>query len=79
MLINLKRAEVRNNEVSVVLFSLLFVPLKVNIPLLLTMLKRSEKFVVDPSKKKEIVCRLRARAKQSLVSNSLVLKGLVDS
>ena len=65
MLINLKTAELRNNEVSGVLFSLLFAPLKVNAPLL--PLKRSEKFVVDPSK---ILRPLCARAKQSFGSKS---------
>jgi len=76
MLINLKRAELRNNEVFLVLFSLLLAPLKVNYRFCL---KRNEKFVVDPSKRKEIACPLCARAKQSFVPKSLVFKGLVDS
>jgi len=71
MLINLKRAELRNNEVFVVLFSLLFAPLKVNLPLLP---EKQRKFYVDPSKRKEIVCPLHARAKQSFVPKPLVLK-----
>ena len=50
---------------------------EVNLPLLPE--KRREKFV-DPSKRKEIVCPLLiARAKQSLVSKSLVLQCLVGS
>ena len=78
VLITLQRPDHRNNEVFVVLFSLLFAPLKVNLPLLPE--KRSENFVIDPSKRKEIVCPLLvARAKQAFVSKSLDLQCLVDS
>ena len=76
MLINLRRAELRNNEVFVVLFSLLLEPLKVTS---LPLLPEKERKIVDPSKRKKIACPLRARAKQSFVPKSLVLKGLVDS
>ena len=77
MLINLKRPDHGNNEVFLVLFLLLFAPPKLDLPLLPE--KRSEIFVIDPSKRKEIACSLLARAKLLFVHKSLVLQCLVDS
>jgi len=77
MAINLKRPDHGNNEVFLILFLLFFAPLKIDLPLLPE--KRSEIFVIDPSKSNEIACYLLARAKQLLVLKSLVLQCLVDS